>query len=769
MKPRSIAFVLPYGEPRDGFFPDGLAGLLCQRARDLGHRAEIVRVYYHGRDAHQDDAIRIRMERWLEEREVDLVVVERLFDGAPIRGHLARDARRTSLLVTRGEPFTDPDGALEWVIGLATAPTRAGHRRSPEVGELVASFGVFLERLGAALDPFGAPGVSRLALGTLEHGPPSTSCPLARPIRVVLEHATIAPGPPPPVRRKTLFGNAGCPYGSDPLEARHHRGLRLPTAPAAPLARLGCSFCSMGGDYQKRPDPIVVEELLEQARAYLEALPEVDELVLSDQHALRYLEALMERAASLRPARWLFPARADAFVRERPRIERAIEAARRSGHRLEVHLSGFEAFSDRELERYHKGADRATLLAAVQAMRALHEAHADVFHYAEARGHSLILYNPWTTPEDVRESVDTLREHGLAELFDELGRNRLRLYDGLPITLAAERDGALTDAWEAGDEGAGRRKGYASERPWRFLDARTRDLRLLAEALRERLGAETEVAQLRAASALAASGSLDVEAILEGVARLHEVLARRTRGAHRGARAVPFAGPCNDGCPACPNRDRYASDEAGALLARIDLARASGSPLVLAGREPTVHPAFGELLRRAHGPDGRPVGLVTNGRRFAYRAFAKASVNAGLWAASVKLFAPEAGPADAICRVQGAHEQTLSGLRALRSAGVEVLEVRAPVHALTLGSLPRYVMLAENVGADSLFVEVALDALGLERAAEAAGAIEALLAECDARGLPVESAPLESGTRRFDRLPTRRTRGPGRSSGRDLR
>jgi pyruvate-formate lyase-activating enzyme len=749
--PRSIAFVLPYGEPRDGFFPDGLAGLLCARARALGHRGEIVRVYYHGHDADQDAAIGERLRAFLAEHDVDLVVVERLFDGAPLRAHLRAHRGATSLLVTRGEPFTAVEGALDWVIGLATAPTRAGHRRSPEIGELVASFGAFLEHLERGLDPLGAPGVSRLEHGALRHGPLSVPTPLPRPLRPVLEQHVVAPGEPPAVRRKTLFGNAGCPYASDPLEAPHYAQVRLPTAP---LARLGCAFCSMGGDYQKRPDAQVIDETLEQARAYV-ALPEIDELVLSDQHALRYLAPLMERAAELRPVRWLFPARADAFVRERARIEAAIAAARRSGQRLEVHLSGFESFCDRELERYHKGVDRETLLAAVRAMRELAAAHPDVFDYARARGHSLILFNPWTSPEDLHESVAAIREHGLAELFDELGRNRLRLYDGLPITLAAERDGALTAAWEDGDEGAGRRKGYSAELPWRFLDPRTRALRALTEGLRERLGHETEVAQLAAAVEWARAGSpRDVDTVLAGVERLRALLAARTGGGHRRAAVAHFAGACNDGCAACPNRDRALPDDEAALTARIDAARATGLPVVLAGREPTVRAAFGALLARARGDDRREVGLVTNGRRFAYAAFAQAAVRCGLAAVSLKLFAPDAASADAIARVDGAHAQALEGARTLRRAGLSVLELRAPLHARNLEALPRYVDRAE--GADALFVEVALDAVGLAHLRAAADALEALLERCDAHGLPVETAPLEAGPRRFDRLPTAR-------------
>ena len=82
---------------------------------------------------------------------------------------------------------------------------------------------------------------------------------------------------------------------------------------------------------------------------------------------------------------------------------------------------------------------------AIAAMRDLARQHPEAFSYNRARGHSLILWNPWTTPEDLAASAAVLREQGLAEMFHEPARNRLRLYEDLPIYYAARRDGALRD------------------------------------------------------------------------------------------------------------------------------------------------------------------------------------------------------------------------------------------------------------------------------------------------------------------------------------
>ncbi|MCL2447444.1 MAG: radical SAM protein [Polyangiaceae bacterium] len=749
MRTLSVAFVLPLGEPSEAFFPDTLLAELCAGARDAGHRAEVLRVYYDGRDRNKDAAVAARFERWLGERDVDVVVVERLFDPDPIRAHASRDPRRRCVLISRGDSF-EPSFGVDLVVG-AAGVTRTGTRRTPNNADIALAMRRVLERIAEGRDAADVAGV-----GKTPGAAPVSAIEAARarlPYRAVVEQAVISLDEPPPVRRKALFGNVGCPYAADPLERAHYRGLRLPSDGS--VARLGCGFCSLGGDYEKRPDAEVIDALVEQASFWTSACPGVEELQLTDQHSLRYLAALVRRAQAqgVRPVRWLFAARPDSFVRERSRVEDAVRAAAAGGHAVECYLSGFEAFSDEELERYNKGVTVADLVAAVHRMRELARSWPAAFGYARTKGHSLILWNPWTTPETLGDSVATLREHGLCELFHEVGRNRLRLYPDLPLYYAAERDGALVSQWEAGDEGAARRKGYSAEHPWRFLDARTRLAHGLALALRDRLGPETELGQLRAVldfvaldRAPPASTERDV---LEGVDALDRVLSVSCGGSVRGA-LVSFAGRCNNGCTACPNKDHWLDDDIAALRARLDAARAHGTAIVLAGREPTLHPAFIELVARARGDDGRPVAVVSNGRRFAYPGFARASVRAGLSAASIKLFGVDAPPADEVAREPGAHAQALAGLRSLHRAGIGTLEVRAPLHRSNLDAYEWFADLAETAGVHRIRVECALDAVGLVNLARAAGAVEELRARCAQKGVALVASPLRAGTRLFD-------------------
>jgi pyruvate-formate lyase-activating enzyme len=448
-------------------------------------------------------------------------------------------------------------------------------------------------------------------------------------------------------------------------------------------------------------------------------------------------------------------------MRDSSRMTDAIAAAREGGHAIELYLSGFEALCDRELVRYNKGVTVAELLSAVSAMRARRKAHPSTFEYARARGHSLILWNPWTAPDDLAETVHNVRANGLGELFTDLAKNRLRLYPDLPITYAAERDGAVADAWDDLDEGAARRKGYSVERPWRFLDVRTRLAHALVRDLRDHLGPETQLPQLAAVVAEIGDGWRDVvDADIPRICEQVRVELRALEAAlpppPSGARAqvVQFAGACNNGCATCSNRDAWLDDDEPALFARVDAARATGrGPIVLAGREPTIHPAFTRLVTRARGDDDRLVGVVSNGRRFSYRAFTHTSIAAGLRAASIKLFAPAAASADAIARVPGAHQQALDGIVELHRAGVHAIELRAPLHRDNVGAFASFAELAGASQVDRIRIELGLDALGLTRLGDAAHAVERLKTRGFELGLHVCATPASAGTRGFETLP----------------
>lgn len=772
MKRLRVALVLPYGDAREGYFPDTLMELATTEARRAGHDAALVRVYY---DPAHPALARESLARWLRDKSPDLVVVERVFDPTPIVDYTRGRSGSQSLMLSWGD--AELIAGIDLCLGLFAGTTPSGRtRRSPGAGDLLWSFGELLRAIATSQDPITVPGVMRDVAGRVEQGPALQRRPLPTPFEPALDAETLCSGTPPRITRRVIFGNSGCPFALDPLENPHYRG--LPLTPDGALSRLGCAFCHAGGDYQHRVDDEVVAELVTQARYFWERT-DVRTLVISDQHPVRYLGSLIARAAEagLGGVRWLFPARADAFVRELDKLERAVCAAEQSGQTLELHLAGFEAFSDEELERYNKGTTVSELLRAVESMRRLHAEHPTAFDYARAKGHSLVLWNPWTRVENVAESVACIREHGLGELFDEIGHNRLRLYPDLPIAHAAARDRAVEEEWDPGDEGTARRKGYSKEQPWRFLDPRTRLAWELGQRLRARLGSETEVAQLAAALDFAKQRSYDPGVVAEtisGIERLDRELVRlagpghprstRERARELAASVVLFGGPCNNGCAHCPNRDAYLDD--ALVLERIRAARTSERPLVLAGREPTLFSAIDRAIEAARGDDGRAVGLVTNGRRLGHAPFTARLAKAGLRFVSVKLFGPDAESADAISRDPGGFVQATTGMKRARELGVEV-EIRVRLDARILDRIEAFAAVAGSLGVLRLRVEAALDAVGLSGLEAARGALVRLERACAATDLSLRAAPLSAGARHFDRMlqsspkPERASRGLG--------
>jgi hypothetical protein len=147
------------------------------------------------------------------------------------------------------------------------------------------------------------------------------------------------------------------------------------------------------------------------------------------------------------------------------------------------------------------------------------------------------------------------------------------------------------------------------------------------------------------------------------------------------------------------------------------------------------------------------VGVVSNGRRFAYAAFTRAAMRAGLAAASIKLFGTSAKIADDITRDPGGFDQALAGLAELSRAGA-ALEIRVPLYRDNLVALEQLADIALRAAVPSLRLELTLDAVGLEALGRAADAIQRLVRRCSTLGVALEAAPLCAGMRDFRFVPS---------------
>lgn len=755
--------VTAFGTRKGGYFSDVQLGLLCGDARALGHDAWMLRVYYDGADRALDADVSARLARRLVELEIDLVVADRVLSGEPFFEWKARCPTGRMLLLPPPEgmgPVAAGDAAI------AHALYQRRREQSSEMGDEVRrAFALWLASGLAPPDEVDIPGLSPVRDGRPEPpARPLIEVPGGPPLeyRPVVDHEVIAaPGGAIAPAPYTVFGNGGCPYSRDVSQAEPYRD--VPLGESGDLLRKGCAFCTMGGDYDKRSDEATVASVLRQVGYLTEHLPRPHAFVLTDQHPLRYLPRLLEEAArrGVRNVTWLLETRADWLVEHRSALEASIALAETTETRLELYLVGFESFSNDDLELFNKGTTREVLVAAANLVRELARAHPKSFGFSAERGHSLILFHPWTSPRRLLESGEALRAHGLADFFHDITRNRLRLYPRLPITALAQAAGVVAEGWVA--DAASRTaqsKGYSVDIPWRFADARAEIAYEACRFLRDALGNETEISQLLAVARFAEKVDLTgsptehlahFRVAVRALASTIEGLLGRSRGSR--AATVTFAGACNNGCQGCENRDRFLADDGDALRERVDRARDEALPIMLAGREPTLHPDFVALVARARGSDGRRVGVATNGRRFAYERFATAAVGAGLSDASVKLFAADAAAADAIARVRGSFEQALRGIDNLVRGGVRV-ELRVPLHPRALPTLGAFADLAQRHGASGIRLEVALDALGLDALDAAEAAVRTLATACGVAGVPVTASPLPSGMRGFDRLPS---------------
>ena len=146
---------------------------------------------------------------------------------------------------------------------------------------------------------------------------------------------------------------------------------------------------------------------------------------------------------------------------------------------------------------------------------------------------------------------------------------------------------------------------------------------------------------------------------------------------------------CNNRCRFC--HDAYRQDgtivEEEAVKAKIRAGRACGATrLVLSGGEPTLHPAFVDLVAYGRRTGYRWVQVVTNGRMFAYDQLVRRAVRAGLSEATVSMHGHTPALHDGLVGVPGAFAQSLAGLRHALRAGlvvsVDIVVSRPNVRAL---------------------------------------------------------------------------------------
>lgn len=762
----TVALVYLRAQAGGDFFADTPFCLAAGELRALGHRADVFEVYLDREDA-ETSALRLdAVVAAIDDGGYGLVVFEHVWQPSLIRRISALGA--VVLL-------TEPDAAI-----VAPPLLRLRHltnNRQPLL-DLVAALADGSDLLQLRnLTVESERGEVRHSL--LEQAHPQVAdalrpfCPIVDVRKIGVEQARDGSIPP---QRKSLDTNKGCPFSAPVRENPRFTDLALPDA-GVTLA--GCSFCFMGGDYQALTWRETVRIHCEQIAYYQRELAGhtgrgLDEVVLRDQHAIRYLPHLLREAIArgLPPLGILVPGRGDAILRYGDALREAAEIAAGTGFWFTIYLIGFESFSDDQLELYNKGVRAEDYAQALVGLRDLHHTHPETFRLYAYGSSSFILWNPWTTLDDVLLTTRFAREHAVGALAHGIGDTRLRLYRNLPLWHRAAADGLLDDD---GDDDAvltdagSRHTGYAAATPWRYRDGRVAYAEALAARLLRHASVEEAIGVLETAvgwaarrwpSARPALGREALEASdddreIEAIANAWVALRSLWRPQHSkrlepgdlqqqttrkaAARTMRVGRACNNACARCVGGHAQFDNDAPRLQRAAARAAeaAAGGALVVTGREPLLLSSLPRLVRTAREAGAGDVEIVSNARVLAIDGAAARLIGAGTSRLLAKRHRVADADEDAYAHAAGAGAQMWAGVDAWRAAGGR-WRLLAIVVAGAEDELTALVEIAAERGVSGVTIAVQAGEVWPERVALLAEALGAARLAGERKGIKVE-------------------------------
>ncbi len=133
---------------------------------------------------------------------------------------------------------------------------------------------------------------------------------------------------------------------------------------------------------------------------------------------------------------------------------------------------------------------------------------------------------------------------------------------------------------------------------------------------------------------------------------------------------------CNNRCVFCvqgDKRERLADRTTAEVYEILDQHRDRSSGVVFTGGEATVRGDIVDLVKHAKRLGYETIQLQTNGRRLAYKPFARALAKAGVTEVSPALHGSTPALHDRLVRAEGAFAQVVQGIRNVRSLGLPVI------------------------------------------------------------------------------------------------
>ncbi len=270
-------------------------------------------------------------------------------------------------------------------------------------------------------------------------------------------------------KRINLIANSGCPYKKDATDCEYYSGIDLDKKG---VLRKGCSFCVGKTACNAIPFDELVELILLQIRYIAKHGCSVDELMVDDAMSFTFMDKLMDAIAKEHYSQYtfLFRGRAELLPANEDVLRRSITIARNAGHIISVLLLGFENFSDKELELYNKGVKSDDIRRAIDLLFLLEKEYPENFTFTKYASHCFILFNPWTTMEDLKINIQAFQEYEIERVVGNITSRRLRLYKELPLYEKAMADDLICDE-TVFDEMFMKKSGYLHpEQPWRFRE-----------------------------------------------------------------------------------------------------------------------------------------------------------------------------------------------------------------------------------------------------------------------------------------------------------
>jgi hypothetical protein len=304
-----------------------------------------------------------------------------------------------------------------------------------------------------------------------------------------LRPRVINPDALPAVRTFSLVGNNGCPFQLDARENPLYAGTKIPERYGR-----GCAFCTTGNHYEGRPNVETAASVLEQIRYVRANAPELRLLVLKDQNPFGYLTEVIERCAAENVSGFtlLLETRAEWFLRNAKRFDRALEVARGIDVRIAPFLVGIENFSQPELDRFNKGIRAEMNIEFLETLWRWKEQYGEALDLGHA-AFGFILFSPWTTLADLEANLAAIKRTHFDRLRGSILLSRARLYPDTALYYLAERDGLLADDFASESDNASRRYGYYPSRPWKHVHPQVAHFAALATELAERNGSRDMV------------------------------------------------------------------------------------------------------------------------------------------------------------------------------------------------------------------------------------------------------------------------------------